>query len=254
MIYKSYSSLIKTESLFSWHKPGKGLLLFGDNEAYLSAFEKDVLYPGICEGQVSVLIAPGGVVSRLCAFLNPGDARIIDVVDFDGDSEYELYSAVAEALSQRPMALFLSFPDTQGELSQNDLKVIRRSIQQCLTWIDTEMTVRADETELSGMFYLDQPEKYIIKEQSGLMIQIEHIKNINYCVGYHYSSVPKELSDFTGLREIIPHQNFIVRISDHLSKHKELCKLLKSEGGSSIRWYKRILPCPRTLIDRTMVL
>lgn len=228
--------------------------MFGDNELYQHAFEKDVLCPGIYEGQTSVLIMPAEACHRVSGLLHFDDFLTLCVDDFADFTEANFFDVVEQALSKGPRALFLSLPDGQDKLSQAQLKVIRRFAQQTIMWIQSNFKFRGNSITLGGLFYLSEPERYLVEQQSGLMLQIEHLRDLNFCTGYHYKIVPESLCDFSGLSEVFSIQTFVIRISENLRKHTNLCKLIKSHGKICMPWYRNLLPCPRTLVDKKLVL
>lgn len=249
----SFHQLLKADSLYRWHKPGEGLLLLGKNKDFTRDFSKYVLLPAFDEGIFSFFVL--GEDSFEGLEIDKYSGRVISI-GLDEISELSIetiYNKIDSLLSSKPLALILTLPTYERTFfSQQEKIVIRKVIQQVVLWLESNAKLDVLEKTYSGAIYLDHPEKYISKEQSGLISQINDLKGKNYCTGFHYYTIPSAVDGNAGLLRLFDEQSFILMLNKDLKRNVGVFNLFRNKSIETTSFLTKILsailPCPRTLI------
>lgn len=235
---RHFRPITRKDPLFSWHKPGKGIFLFGDNKDFQSN-ELDALLKTVKKGHFSVLVLPGssaGVATRELA--GAVSFSRIDIMDHLDDTDCDFTHMVARIVQDGPQVLLLSFPENGDLLGGRASALIRRFIQ--LTILEINFIEDA-----FGVYYLSDIERYLVEEQSGILQQINYLTLKRYSVGYHCRRVPDNFSDYSGVLSILGEQGTVYCCDDSYRSNKELGAEIKSLCNRFRPWYKRVIKTPR---------
>lgn len=252
----SFYHLLKPGNLYHWHKPGEGLLLLGKNKDFTSDFGKYALRPAFDEGIFSFLVLGQDSVDSM--ELSEAERSRTASLNLDEISKLDLndiYDLVDSILNTQPLAFFLTLPTYDHTFySQEEKIAIRSIIQQVIMWLESNFNPNALDVGYSGVFHLDHPEKYLSKEQSGLINQINSLKRKNYSTGFHFYLVPKNIDSNAGILHLFEEQSFILMLDPKLKRNVGIFNLFRSKSLETRNLITKclsfILPCPRTLISQ----
>lgn len=254
-----FRQLLKADSLYRWHKPGEGLLLFGKNQEFNHEFAELALRPAIEEGAFSFLVLGEDISDGMNLESHDSFTNIVmDLKDLKDKSQKEIYDDIDHKLNAKPLSLTLKLPTYERTFySPEERSIIRDVIQQVLLWMDSHINLSALDREYSGVVFLDHLEKYISKEQTGLISQINIMKLKNYCTGFHFHTVPRNVDANTGIMMLFEEQSFILMLDKALKRNLSLFNLFRNNTAETKYVWTRIvnifLPCPRTLISKRVI-
>lgn len=250
----SFRQLLRADNLYRWHKPSEGLLMLGKNKEYSREFCKLALRPAFEEGVFSFLtIGEDSYDFMEMEDSHTSNISLIKLEEISHLSFSDLYELIDRKLNSRPLSLILLLPTYERTFySPDDRAIIRKVIQQVIMWLESNMNLTALDKDYSGVFYLEHPEKYISKEQTGLINQINLLKRKNYCTGFHFYGVPRSVDMNAGILSLFEDQSFVLMLNETLKRNTGLFNLFRNkpveDGCKLTKLLSYLLPCPRTLI------